>query len=527
MDKTHAAKINKKSLKSRLFVCMLLLAAILICCIFTAMILLGQFTNIKNQYFKSLNMQLSVMERELSMHYDNIVISTTQLSKTIGHITENILSENQIEFDELNNRQDLLVNLQDQIFEPLKYSLLQAHTSGAYVILDATVNSSVDNSNSSRSGLYLQLNSYNTDRSTVVVYRGDSKTGKKHGAMPHRKWHLEYDTSNINDYQKHIDEAVQPIYTSLKITPACRLPGTNGKASMTVVPIIGKDGTVYGLCGFEIEQMFFKESYSQPSTFDRLTCVFLPMADEKSIECNTALSCGTQNGYYLTPPEHLVPKSMGKGLVQFVGKDEEYVGVIKKIGVANDSSCSMLAAFIPKDDYDSAVFHNNMRLVITGILLLFFTVTICLIFSRHFISPVVNGLEQIHKSAEKWIDNGPDDNNDIPKSGFKEIDELASFMKKQLENKEGNNIITPYMENLFTKFIELTSDLTPSEMNVLSLMIEGHDPKDLADILFISESTVKHHVLKIYKKLGVSSRGELQLYIEMLKGCGWIEKIGN
>jgi two-component system, NarL family, response regulator LiaR len=48
--------------------------------------------------------------------------------------------------------------------------------------------------------------------------------------------------------------------------------------------------------------------------------------------------------------------------------------------------------------------------------------------------------------------------------------------------------------------------LTDRELEVLDLMIEGRDNAAIARALFISQSTVKHHVSAILMKLGVENR---------------------
>ena len=48
--------------------------------------------------------------------------------------------------------------------------------------------------------------------------------------------------------------------------------------------------------------------------------------------------------------------------------------------------------------------------------------------------------------------------------------------------------------------------LTPREVEVLSLVAEGHTNGRIASTLFISEATVKTHLLRIFEKLGVSDR---------------------
>jgi two-component system, NarL family, response regulator LiaR len=51
-------------------------------------------------------------------------------------------------------------------------------------------------------------------------------------------------------------------------------------------------------------------------------------------------------------------------------------------------------------------------------------------------------------------------------------------------------------------------DLTEREIEVLKLMVEGLNNKEIADKLFIGLSTAKFHVSNVLSKLGVSSRIE-------------------
>lgn len=60
----------------------------------------------------------------------------------------------------------------------------------------------------------------------------------------------------------------------------------------------------------------------------------------------------------------------------------------------------------------------------------------------------------------------------------------------------------------FKKDSEEQNDLSTREREVLELIAKGYRNKEVADKLFITISTVKSHVHKIYEKLHVSSRIE-------------------
>lgn len=48
--------------------------------------------------------------------------------------------------------------------------------------------------------------------------------------------------------------------------------------------------------------------------------------------------------------------------------------------------------------------------------------------------------------------------------------------------------------------------LTRRELEILSLILEGHPSKKVAEILFVSKRTVDFHLDNIYEKLQVSNR---------------------
>lgn len=56
------------------------------------------------------------------------------------------------------------------------------------------------------------------------------------------------------------------------------------------------------------------------------------------------------------------------------------------------------------------------------------------------------------------------------------------------------------------------SSLTERELQVIALITEGLKNRQIAERLFISTTTVTHHLSSIYSKLGVSDRLELVVY---------------
>ena len=72
---------------------------------------------------------------------------------------------------------------------------------------------------------------------------------------------------------------------------------------------------------------------------------------------------------------------------------------------------------------------------------------------------------------------------------------------------EGDSTLSPVVANrLMTRVRPPRTSLTPRELEVLKLVAAGSSNRDIGKVLFLSEATVKSHLVHIYDKLGVRSR---------------------
>jgi DNA-binding NarL/FixJ family response regulator len=55
--------------------------------------------------------------------------------------------------------------------------------------------------------------------------------------------------------------------------------------------------------------------------------------------------------------------------------------------------------------------------------------------------------------------------------------------------------------------------LTTREQEIVSGVTEGMKNREIAELLHLSENTVKNHLFRIYERLGISNRAELILYM--------------
>lgn len=58
----------------------------------------------------------------------------------------------------------------------------------------------------------------------------------------------------------------------------------------------------------------------------------------------------------------------------------------------------------------------------------------------------------------------------------------------------------------------LLDQLSPREREILPLVAQGKDNREIGRILFISEKTAKNYVTSIRKKLGLKNRTQIALF---------------
>ena len=106
------------------------------------------------------------------------------------------------------------------------------------------------------------------------------------------------------------------------------------------------------------------------------------------------------------------------------------------------------------------------------------------------------------------------------------MDNLAQFLSaKEQSLKLAQGELPPNIAEMFDHFAERKAMLTEAERNILRYYIEGHEIAEIPDLAFISMSTVRKHNRSIYEKMGVASRDELMLYIDLFRRCGRLQEL--
>lgn len=533
--KLPTLKKKKHSLRRKLFGYMTILGILLCALLLMGLFLIGSFTNTKQRIVDTLEFQSEIFERQIDTYYDSLAIMNVQLSQNATTVLENYLAEKEISFKNLNGSETYISELQDNLIDTLQRKLWEADCTGAFIMLNAQVNSNIENADVSRSGIYLQRNSLEAADTRVLLYRGLSQIGKEHDCMPHRKWRLEFSTDLFPNYEELQAEASFPLWSSYRITDVVLLPGTDQHIMLMTVPLLGDDGSFYGLCGFEINEGYFKQKFAQPSELDHAIFCLKKDSDGLNFPKQT-LSAGVLQEYYLEPSGDFVEESFDNGLTEYTGEHSSYIGIKKEIELCPGTCTSAISVLIPKHDYNHMVSQDTLKIVLLIITFVSAATLLSWSFTKHYIKPLKQNIDQIlkkeyeHNSAytteisdlfDFLAEQDRLNEDERTKAHQEKVDALETV--KEIQHKYDE--VTKNVERLaYSRKDEIDPDdyenfknglatLTKKEKEILQLYIQGKTVKDIISILQLQESTVRYHNKNIYAKLGVHSLKQLLRYM--------------
>ncbi len=531
--------LRKHTLRRKLFGYMFILASLLLGLFLTGVFLIMGFSGTKEKFYKTLEFQSQVLERQINSHFNNLAVMGIQLAEESDRIITSYLKENALDLDQLNGSESHLAALQDALFDSLEHKLLEADCTGAFILLDAQVNPAGGDASVSRSGLYLQRASLDSSDRRILLYRGLSSLGKSKGCMPHRKWRLEFRTDHIPDYEAIKKKTSQSLLSSYQLTDIVTLPGTSERVMLLALPLADSDGSFLGLCGFEISESYFKHVFAQPSSLSRaLFC--LNKGTDGLKDAKDCFSAGIVNDYYLAPSGTYSSKNFGSGLKCFKNEESAYIGISSPVTLCPGNVSFFISVLMPLQDYQTQALKDGLRILLLLLLSLSAAASCCLYFSHRYLIPVRRSIERIRQKKYNTSD-----------TSISEIDDLFAFLAeqdrineaalekikaenanaqaslKQLENEQlesrqqierlaysRKTEVDPYD---YENFLLGIKELTETERKIFDYYLQGKTVKEIMELSGVKESTIRFHNRNIYSKLQVTSLKQLLRFAAIMK----------
>lgn len=481
------------------------------------------------QILDNLEGQLSVYSERIEHDYDRLAAYAISFAEQMEAEVQNYLAENSLTFEQLENNTPAITGLQAALYDTVYLNMHLAPSSGAFYILDTTVNSEMEIPH--YSGIYLKyinLNSENTVNNAFTLYRGSFPVGKSNGINFHSGWQNEMQTDFFTDGSSLFADGA---YYAL--SPAVVIPDTWEKARYVYVPIHDLKGEIIGVCGFEINDLFFRLAYKSGDS--QLGPVVYALLDARQGAYSGQFSSSRFSASGYETGDFTITEQKD-GLIFDFGS-EQCVGTAKQVQLGGDTFFA--AIMLSQAQYDRVVQQGQIKYYAILFIAAVFSFICCALMSKRYVAPILKKIEQIKANEEsgnalkiREIDDlfaylaEKDSHYEAQLSALEtekqqaerdaqqakiayeqalEKYQLAQSEIEQLANEKKSEIIPEE----YNYFISNLQSLTPTESRIYELYLSGKSAKEIMELTDIKENTLKYHNKNIYSKLGISSRKQL------------------
>lgn len=516
---TAQIKTQSVSMQRRLllywFSMLLAIGAVLVLILSVA----GVFSNESEKAHESLQLQLNNAKLQISQHMESLEAYGIALSEQISRELDTTLTANGLSVDDLNDNPELLLTLQKNLMPRLCTTLQISRSSGAYLVLNATTNTHSDKASHSATGIYVRYANFHTkgtaDRD-IVFFRGIPDIARAERLELHNRWNLEFDTDLFPGYYAWMQTEVGRLADACCWTERFRLTDTWEDVRLLCVPIKGNTGKVCGLCGLELSSLFCYLSYPEmDSSFGPMITVLAPIRNGR-LYLSKGMT-GSADSTFLAEAETLSIRQERYFNVYSNGSDS-YIGLDCEVSIRGaDGNDLTLAVLIPESTFDASRTSGRVLLICCSLALAVLTLCLSVFLSKRFVQPILQTIQAIR--SEKVPDGA--------ETGISELDELMAFFCSRSNDKllQKNGALPPNIEELFQTLAVRAKTLSTAERAILNYYVEGHEITEIPELAFVSIHTVKKHNSNIYQKLGISSRDELMLYIDLFRRLGRLNEL--
>ncbi len=290
----------------------------------------------------------------------------------------------------LNNQAQELEQIERELYSILNTALKSNPCNGAYVILDATINTEAAGADRSRAGLYLRfanLNAQNAVDQDVTLYRGIADIARENRVELHNRWKMEFNVSLIDHYEGTLSGTEEKLSESCFWTAREHLTDTWENMFLLVVPIQGSDGSIRGICGVELSELYMQLSYpAQESMYGNIVTILAPVKDDYLLT-EKGIVCGSGGTFLDATDELLIER--GRRLNSYTGQEGKFLGVHSRMDVETAEGIALYAVtLIPEAGLRSISHSERLRWSTVSLVFLVTMLAVAVILSRRFVQPI-------------------------------------------------------------------------------------------------------------------------------------------
>ncbi|MBQ4326381.1 MAG: LuxR family transcriptional regulator [Mailhella sp.] len=497
---------NILSFRGRLRFYILLLCTVLLGCTFFLLGSLGILPSEKNDTATQLGVLLEDYDRRIAVHFNKMAGHGVHLSQLLSAAIEQELNDRQAKFSDLSDNHPLIEALEERSYGILEQTLHLAGCSGVFVVFDATVNTSIPSAHLSRAGIYLKLaNIHKSDPIAPILLfaRGMHEVGSRHGHDFHNRWALEFSISRLGMFETLKSNASPNLSQCFYFTPRMNFEGTWENMILLGVPLISRQGEFMGICGLEMNSLYFRlsfplESATLPPVTGLLTC-----READFLAPAKGLNSGAYADNFTESFSDSLATEYGDRLNRYVTPLESFVGLERKISLSplDGENQWVTVLLVTESAHRLAVHLKYLKIAVFSAVFLALSYFLCYRTSRRFINPVLEKIDAITAGRAERTD-------------IAEIDDLIEYLSREAGPSRTQEA-QPDMTGYHT-FLANIETLSKAEKAVFDLYAQGLSASEIAEELHITIHTVKSHNRRIYAKLNISSCKELLLFINMM-----------
>ena len=385
-------KTESISMRRRFYFFIMSAIAIILCLILLLFNLFGIMNPTDRQIMEMLDTQLLSYTDDIRDDYNNVAAHTISFSEQLETSIQNYLTENNMTFEDLKNNPEALANLQNDLYEVVYLNMQLAPSSGAFYILDTTVNSHSDTPY--YNGIYLKyINIYseNTVNNEISLYRGSYTTGKENNLTFHSGWQNEMQTDFFNNSNSLF--ADNPHYI---LSPTVEIPETWERARYVYVPIHDLKDNIIGICGFEVNDLYFQ--LSEEVSDEKLGQLIGALLDEEQ-----GMYSGQFNSSRYNIANANIQTLEKNNITIFDFHTEKCIGKTQTIQLGNNDYT--VAIMLTENQYENLIRKNQVKTAGVIFFIVIFALIYCIFISKKYVSPLVKSLGQIIQIQILWISN--------------------------------------------------------------------------------------------------------------------------
>ena len=456
--------------------------------------------------------QVSSVSNKVSEELEAYTGYGLQLSRELGQEIEDFLDENGMSVSDLNDRPELLLEIQKMMYLELNTTIRLGRSSGVFALVNATINTQIPEADQSRCGVYLRLINVSSNvilSPETILFRGNTEIARENGLELHNRWNMELDMEGLPGYQR-LEQSETGYYWISRMN----LKNTWEDVILLLVPMYTDSGEFLGACGIELNDVHFSLEYpAATSSYGSMVTVIAPVENGK-LRLDQGMT-GNTEGTWIKDTESLSIEEKKNYYNTYRSSKCDYYGLQMPLEIPGNAGQEWVVAVLtPRDSCDQHILRNKVCII--GVILGFVLIMIALawLLSKKFVRPILQDFQNIRDGQQPVL----------RKHRATELDELCRWLEERGKPSKAGDL-PPNMVELLEHFAGNVKKLTHAEYNIFQYYMNGYEVAQIPTAACISMSTVKKHNGNIYKKLEISSNDELMMYLDLFQRCDCIEKL--